>query len=88
MKNRAALAAATALSLAATPAFAVSTNKVYNSGILVLLFLGFCALVVVFQMIPAIMILFGMIKEAVKGVSGNTQTAEATEGSKSFFDRS
>jgi len=43
-------------------AFAVSTTRVYNSGILVLLFLGVCALVVVAQLIPAIMTLWGMLK--------------------------
>ncbi|SNB47953.1 hypothetical protein [Geobacter sp. DSM 9736] len=47
---------------AATPAFAASTTKVYSSGILVLVFLGFCALVVVAQLIPAIITLVGMIK--------------------------
>ncbi len=55
-----------ALSLvASSPAFAASTTKVYNSGILVLAFLGFCALVVVAQMIPALITLWGMIKGAL-----------------------
>ncbi len=41
------------LVLAAVPAFAaVDTAKVYSSGILVLVFLGICALFVVSQMIP------------------------------------
>jgi len=48
-------------------AFAATTNKVYNSGILVLVFLGFCALVVVVQLIPALITLVGMIKGMVKG---------------------
>jgi hypothetical protein len=52
--------------LAAVPAFAVDTAKVYSSGILVLVFLGICALFVVSQMIPAIILLFGMIKGMVK----------------------
>jgi hypothetical protein len=43
-------------------AFAATSTKVYNSGILVLVFLGFVALVVVVQMIPAILTLIGMIK--------------------------
>ena len=38
------------------------TNKVFVSGPLILLFLGFCALVVVIQCIPAIIMLYGMIK--------------------------
>ncbi len=50
---------------AVAPAFAASTTKVYNSGILVLAFLGFCAMVVVAQMIPAIITLVGMLKGAL-----------------------
>lgn len=42
-----------------------ATNKVFVSGPLILLFLGFCALVVVIQCIPAIIMLYGMIKGAV-----------------------
>ena len=38
------------------------TNKVFISGPLILLFLGFCALVVVIQCIPALIMLYGMIK--------------------------
>lgn len=41
-----------------------TTNKVFVSGPLILLFLGFCALVVVIQCIPAIIMLYGMIKGA------------------------
>ena len=57
-----------ALSLAtSTGAIASSgaTNKVFISGPLILLFLGFCALVVVIQCIPAIIMLTGMIKGAL-----------------------
>ncbi|HEY5521643.1 MAG TPA: hypothetical protein VIK21_00545, partial [Desulfuromonadaceae bacterium] len=39
-----------------------ATNKVFISGPLILLFLGFCALVVVIQCIPAIIMLYGMIR--------------------------
>lgn len=56
-----------AISLATSSgAFASSgaTNKVFVSGPLILLFLGFCALVVVIQCIPAIIMLYGMIKGA------------------------
>ncbi len=45
---------------------APATNKVYSSGLLVLLFLGFCALVVVAQLIPAMITLYGMIKGALE----------------------
>ena len=59
---------AVALSLVTgTAALASSgaTNKVFISGPLILLFLGFCALVVVIQCIPAIIMLYGMIKGTV-----------------------
>ncbi len=62
-----ALATAPALSLlTSTAAHAASTSKVYSSGILVLIFLGFCALVVIAQLIPAIITLVGMIKGVEK----------------------
>lgn len=45
-----------------------ATNKVFVSGPLILLFLGFCALVVVIQCIPAIIMLYGMIKGTASAV--------------------
>lgn len=60
--------AALAICLAtATAADAASTSTVFMSSTLVLIFVGFCALVVVIQLIPAIMLLFGMIKGALSG---------------------
>jgi len=44
----------------------VDTSMTYNSGILVLAFAGFLALVVVVQLVPAIVTLYGMIKGAAK----------------------
>ena len=58
---------------ASTGAFAADTHKVYASGILVLVFIGFVALVVVVQMIPAIITLCGMLK----GLASNRKTAAA-----------
>ena len=58
---------------AATPAFAAATTRVYSSGLLVLVFLGFCALVVVAQLIPAIISLVGMIK----GTAANARERQA-----------
>ena len=43
------------------PAFAADT-VVYKSGILVSLFVGVCALVVVAQLVPALMLVVGFIK--------------------------
>jgi len=66
-----AVCSALALSLVTgTTALASSgaTNKVFVSGPLILLFLGFCALVVVIQCIPAIIMLYGMIKGTVSAV--------------------
>jgi hypothetical protein len=45
----------------ASSAFA-GTTRVYSSSMLVLAFVGFLALVVVIQLIPAIMTLFGAIR--------------------------
>jgi ABC-type glycerol-3-phosphate transport system permease component len=43
-------------------AYAASTHTTYSSGWLVLAFFGLCALVVTVQLIPAIMLLAGMLK--------------------------
>ncbi|MDD5285411.1 MAG: hypothetical protein PHD54_06095 [Desulfuromonadaceae bacterium] len=58
-------AALTLLTATGALASSAATNKVFVSGPLILLFLGFCALVVVIQCIPAIMMLYGMIKGAL-----------------------
>lgn len=63
-----AVCSAVAISLATSSGAIASsgaTNKIFVSGPLILLFLGFCALVVVIQCIPAIIMLYGMIKGAV-----------------------
>ncbi len=54
-----------ALMLLPAYAFAVDTTTTYQSGILTLIFVGFCALLIIAQLVPAVLILFGMIK-AVK----------------------
>jgi len=64
------------LSLFAVPAFAVDTAQTYQSGILVLLFVGFCALLIVAQLVPAVLALFGMTKEAAKQSSRKTASAK------------
>lgn len=48
---------------------AMDTGKTYNSGILLLLFIGFCALLIVVQLIPALLNLFGMNKESSRNAS-------------------
>jgi uncharacterized membrane protein YdfJ with MMPL/SSD domain len=72
-----ALCSAMIVNLAASSgAYAATTQKVYSSGILVLVFIGFVALVVVVQMIPAIITLVGMIRSLV-----SDRKAEAAKGS-------
>lgn len=57
-----------ALCAIATPALAASeTAYTYNSGVLVLLFLAVCALILVAQMIPTIVMLMGWVKAFVTG---------------------
>ena len=63
--------------VAVSPALAVDTNQIYSSGILVLVFVGFCALLIVAQLVPAVLALFGMTKEAVKSTSGKKLAASA-----------
>jgi len=46
----------------------LDTTITYNSGILVLLFVGFLALIVVVQLIPAVVQLYGMIKGVSKAM--------------------
>ncbi len=58
------LSTLTLVLLMISPVFAVDTAVTYNSGLLVLLFVGFCALLIVAQLIPAILTLFGMTKAA------------------------
>ena len=51
----------------ADPALAVDTSKTYSSGLLVGIFLAFCGLIVVVQLMPTIMLLVGFIKGLIKG---------------------
>lgn len=57
--------------LAVAPALAAETATTYTSGILVLGFVGICALLVVAQLLPAIRSLFGMTKDAAKKSSAS-----------------
>jgi len=69
MKGTRIFATTLAMLLAAVPsAFAATTTRVYSSSILVLAFVGFLALVVVIQLIPAIMTLVGALKGVAKKV--------------------
>ncbi len=56
------------------PAFAADT-VVYKSGILVSAFVGVCALVVVAQLVPALMLVAG----SIKGLAHTKEKAATTE---------
>ena len=60
------LASLALLLMFAPPSMAADVSKTYNSGLLVLLFVGFCALLIVAQLVPAVLALFGLTKEAAK----------------------
>jgi hypothetical protein len=78
MLNAKSILAALSILLLSVPAMAADTSKVYNSGILVLLFVGFCALLVVAQLLPAVMNLMGVTKNAAKNAAAKrVQTAGA-----------
>lgn len=68
------LASLTSAIASAAPG-AVDTSLTFNSGILVLAFAGFLALVVVVQTIPAIITLYAMIKAAAEGNKSKVATS-------------
>jgi len=57
----------------AAPALA-QTGRKDNSGIFVWVFLGFCALIVAVQAIPAILLAIGMARATAKGVKEGEKT--------------
>ena len=72
--NRTATVATLIAATAATAhASGAATNKVFISGPLILLFLGFCALVVVAQIVPVISTLYAMLR----GVSKSKVSVES-----------
>ena len=52
------------------PALAVDTSRTYSSGLLIGIFLAFCALLAVVQLMPSLMLLIGFIK----GLARRTET--------------
>ena len=60
--------------LAPVSAFAASGAREDSSGIFVWVFLGFCALIVVAQVIPAVLLMTGMVKGIVSVVKDETVT--------------
>jgi hypothetical protein len=72
MKSYRSLIIGVSMLLMANPAFAVNTNQTYNSGILVGAFLAFCALIIVVQLMPTLILLFGFVKGLLKGTEKQT----------------
>ncbi len=64
----------------ALPVYAVDTAKTYHSGILVLAFLGLCALLVVVQLIPSLLMLFGWMKGLARGTAEDKVKSEVKAG--------
>ncbi len=48
--------------IASSPAFAAAGTEPEGNGLMVILFLGFGALIIVFQLIPALMLFLSMVK--------------------------
>ena len=69
------LLASLSTAFASAVASEVDTSLTYNSGILVLAFAGFLALVVVVQTVPALISLYGMIKGAAEAAKEKTARA-------------
>ena len=63
---RKATAAMVACIATITPAFAATGTREDHSGILVWAFLGLCALIVVAQVVPAVLMMIGMVKGFVR----------------------
>ena len=67
MKKMSIVSTSMAMLMASEPcAFASTTVRVYSSSTLVLAYVGFLALIVVIQLIPAIMALIGSLKGLAK----------------------
>ena len=61
--------------IAPATAFAASAPRVDDSGLFVWIFLGFCALIVAAQLMPALLLMFGMAKGIKDVVKGEVKTA-------------
>lgn len=68
-----------ALIASATAAYASGTPQSEEGGLLVIIFFGFVGLVLVFQMVPGVLLFFGMMK----GIFGSkNEVAPVTSGEK------
>jgi len=77
---RALMTTAAIILLTVHQAWAVDTTQTYQSGMLVLLFLGVCALIVVAQMVPALILMLGTISAFAKKLRGQKKVAVTRTG--------
>jgi len=63
------------LEIGVQPAWAVDTARVGQNGLLVLLFLGVCALIVVAQMVPALILMLGTISGFARRLGARKRVA-------------
>jgi hypothetical protein len=77
---RALLTTAAIILLTVHQAWAVDTTQTYQSGMLVLVFLGVCALIIVAQMVPALILMLGTISAFAKKVRGKERAAVTNTG--------
>ena len=63
------------------PAFAVDTSRTYSSGLLIGIFLAFCALLVVAQLMPSLMLLIGFLKGLARRTETKAEVAAVTQKS-------
>ena len=67
MKSARIFASSTAITMiTGIPAFAGDTATTYSSGLLIGIFMAFCAMLVVVQMVPSLLLLFGFIRGLVR----------------------
>ena len=74
------LTAAAIVILSVHQAWAVDTTQTYKSGVLVLLFLGVCALIVVAQMVPALILMLGTVSAFAKRLRERKRAAVTNTG--------
>lgn len=73
MRTRATISAVAAVLGSVSSAFAASGAREDNSGVLSWIFLGFCALIVVAQMVPAVLTMIGMAKGVAESVGAKAE---------------
>lgn len=74
-------AAATLAGSGQALAAAVDTSQTYSSGLLIGLFLAFCVVLVMVQMIPSIMMLIGFIKGLTRRTDVKNEMSASTSKS-------